>query len=573
MDRSSPENLILVTCQPDGIALVTINRPKSLNSLTKSMMTDLAKAFKSLDADDSVLVIILSGSGRSFCSGVDLTSAEDVFKGDVKDMESDPVAQMERCRKPIIGAIGGFAVTAGFEIALACDVLVASKGAKFMDTHARFGIFPSWGLSQKLSRIIGPNRAREVSLAAMPLTAEQAERLGFVNHLVEESELLKKAREIATAIIKNNQDLVLRYKSVINDGLKLDLGHALTLEKERAHEYYNGMTKEQFKKMQEFIAGRGENENNVAFKFKQFDIVRDPSDHYYVRSNKSKKNKDCFTNVNNSVHMKIMREWKFLRKGLPESIYVRAYEDRIDLLRAVIVGAPSTPYHDGLFFFDIAFPSDYPHQPPKVYYRSHGLRLNPNLYENGNVCLSLINTWDGNKNERWNSSSSTILQVLVSIQGLVLIDRPYFNEPAYAKVKNKSNKYWLDKSNAYNEDVFALSCKTMIYVLGKPPGNFEGFVSDHFCKRGEDILAAVKAYRDGHVIVGYYRHDNSSSSSQVSVSDNFESNMNKLCLELKKAFRRELKMPLDMEPDWVAENEWKQGILNKIIAVLKWICE
>ncbi|GMP76313.1 hypothetical protein CsSME_00033049 [Camellia sinensis var. sinensis] len=138
MDRSSPENLILVTCQPDGIALVTINRPKSLNSLTKSMMTDLAKAFKSLDADDSVLVIILSGSGRSFCSGVDLTSAEDVFKGDVKDMESDPVAQMERCRKPIIGAIGGFAVTAGFEIALACDVLVASKGAKFMDTHARF---------------------------------------------------------------------------------------------------------------------------------------------------------------------------------------------------------------------------------------------------------------------------------------------------------------------------------------------------------------------------------------------------------------------------------------------------
>ncbi|KAL7178304.1 hypothetical protein ACSBR2_031453 [Camellia fascicularis] len=257
MDRSSTENLILVTRQPDGIAFVTINRPKSLNSLTKPMMTDLARAFKSLDADDSVLVIILSGSGRSFCSGVDLTSAEDVFKGDVKDMESDPVAQMERCRKPIIGAIGGFAVTAGFEIALACDVLVASKGAKFMDTHARFGIFPSWGLSQKLSRIIGPNRAREVSLAATPLTAEQAERLGFVNHLVEESELLKKAREVAAAIIKNNQDLVLRYKSVINDGLKLDLGHALTLEKERAHEYYNGMTKEQFKKMQEFIAGRG----------------------------------------------------------------------------------------------------------------------------------------------------------------------------------------------------------------------------------------------------------------------------------------------------------------------------
>ncbi|KAH9683855.1 putative enoyl-CoA hydratase 1 (peroxisomal) [Citrus sinensis] len=239
-----------------GIAYVTINRPKSLNSLTRSMMADMAQAFKSLDKDESVLVIILSGSGRAFCSGVDLTSAEDVFKGDVKDVETDTVAQMERCRKPIIGAISGFAVTAGFEIALACDVLVAAKGAKFIDTHARFGIFPSWGLSQKLSRIIGPNRAREVSMAATPITAEQGERWGLVNHVVEEGELLKKARAVAEAMIKNNQDLVLRYKAVINDGLKLDLGHALALEKERAHDYYNGMTKEQFKKMQEFIAAR-----------------------------------------------------------------------------------------------------------------------------------------------------------------------------------------------------------------------------------------------------------------------------------------------------------------------------
>lgn len=137
MERYESEKLILVKREPNGIAYVTINRPKSLNSLTKSMMTDMAQAFKSLDRDDSVRVIILSGSGRAFCSGVDLTSAEDVFKGDVKDLESDPVAQMERARKPIIGAIGGFAVTAGFEIALACDIVVAAKGAKFIDTHAR----------------------------------------------------------------------------------------------------------------------------------------------------------------------------------------------------------------------------------------------------------------------------------------------------------------------------------------------------------------------------------------------------------------------------------------------------
>ncbi|KAL2338946.1 hypothetical protein Fmac_013392 [Flemingia macrophylla] len=257
MDWASPENLILVKREPNGVALVTINRPASLNSLTRSMMVDLAQAFKRLDRDESVRVIILTGSGRAFCSGVDLTAAEDVFKGDVKDPESDTVLQMERCRKPIIGAIKGFAITAGFEIALACDILVAAKGSLFMDTHARFGIFPSWGLSQKLSRIIGVNRAREVSLTAMPLTAEVAERLGFVNHVVEDGDVLKKSREIAEAIVKNNQDLVLRYKAVINDGIKLDLGTALSLEKERAVDYYNGMTKEQFRKMQEFIAGRG----------------------------------------------------------------------------------------------------------------------------------------------------------------------------------------------------------------------------------------------------------------------------------------------------------------------------
>lgn len=138
---SSSGDLILVNREPTGVAFVTINRPKQLNSLTRSMIVDLALAFKSLDADDSVRVIVITGLGRAFCSGVDLTSAAEVFKGDVKDVETDAVAQMERCRKPIIGAIGGFAVTAGFEIALACDILVAAKGTKFIDTHARYILF------------------------------------------------------------------------------------------------------------------------------------------------------------------------------------------------------------------------------------------------------------------------------------------------------------------------------------------------------------------------------------------------------------------------------------------------
>lgn len=119
-----------------------------------------------------------------------------------------------------------------------CCSFIEISGTKYC--YDRFGIFPSWGLSQKLGRIIGVNKAREVSLTAIPLTAEEAEKRGLVNQVVEGSELLKKAREVAEAILKNNQDLVVRYKSVINDGLKLDLGQALTLEKV-IHNYFESL--------------------------------------------------------------------------------------------------------------------------------------------------------------------------------------------------------------------------------------------------------------------------------------------------------------------------------------------
>ncbi|KAL9259066.1 putative ubiquitin-conjugating enzyme E2 25 [Drosera capensis] len=117
----------------------------------------------------------------------------------------------------------------------------------------------------------------------------------------------------------------------------------------------------------------------------------------------------------------------------PGEGFARVYETRMDLLRAVILGADGTPYHDGAFFFDVFFPADYPNSPPHVYYHSGGLRLNPNLYVNGYVCLSLLNTWQGNSNQRWRPGYSTTLQVLVSIQGLVLNAKPYFNEPRYEK--------------------------------------------------------------------------------------------------------------------------------------------
>lgn len=120
----------------------------------------------------------------------------------------------------------------------------------------RVGIFPSWGLSQRLQRAIGPYRARELSLTATPLDAHTAEKWGLVNRVVPPTELLPTARDIAQAILRNHDQLVLKYKAVINDGFKLPLAHALKLEQERGHEYYANMKPEEFAAMQEFISGR-----------------------------------------------------------------------------------------------------------------------------------------------------------------------------------------------------------------------------------------------------------------------------------------------------------------------------
>ncbi|XP_057805932.1 probable ubiquitin-conjugating enzyme E2 23 [Salvia miltiorrhiza] len=225
--------------------------------------------------------------------------------------------------------------------------------------------------------------------------------------------------------------------------------------------------------------------------FKGFDIVRDPLDHHFLGSQ----------NQNNATRKwlkKVQQDWDILQNNLPEDIYVRVYEDRMDLLRAVIVGAYGTPYQDGLFFFDFHLPPEYPDVPPSAYYHSGGWRINPNLYEEGKVCLSLLNTWTGRGNEVWDSSTSSILQVLVSLQGLVLNSKPYFNEAGYDKQVGTAEGE--KNSLSYNENTFLLNCKTMMYLIRRPPKDFEDLVSEHFRKRGPYILKACDAYMKGNLI-------------------------------------------------------------------------
>ncbi|PWA61009.1 ubiquitin-conjugating enzyme 23 [Artemisia annua] len=225
--------------------------------------------------------------------------------------------------------------------------------------------------------------------------------------------------------------------------------------------------------------------------FKGFDIVKDPLDHYYLGVGGQ-------NTAGRRWLKKVQQDWNSLKKNLPDGIYVRVYENRMDLLRAVIVGAYGTPYQNGLFFFDFHLPPEYPDVPPSAYYHSGGWRINPNLYEEGKVCLSLLNTWAGRGNEVWDPSSSTILQVLVSLQGLVLNSKPYFNEAGYDKQVGTAEGE--KNSLSYNENTFLLNCKTMMYLMRRPPKDFEDLVKEHFRERGYYILKACDAYMKGYLI-------------------------------------------------------------------------
>ncbi|KAH7574876.1 hypothetical protein ACOSP7_005824 [Xanthoceras sorbifolium] len=252
--------------------------------------------------------------------------------------------------------------------------------------------------------------------------------------------------------------------------------------------------------------------------FKRFDIAKDPRDHSFLGSSEQ-------TNSGRKWLRKIQQDWNILQNNLPDGIYVRVYEDRMDLLRAVIVGAYGTPYQDGLFFFDFHLPPSYPDVPPSAYYHSGGWRINPNLYEEGNVCLSLLNTWTGRGNEVWDPTSSSILQVLVSLQGLVLNSRPYFNEAGYDKQVGTAEGE--KNSLGYNENTFLLNCKMMMYLMRKPPKDFEELVKDHFRRRGYYILKACDAYMKGYLI--------GSLTEDASVSDKDDANSTSVGFKLMLA--------------------------------------
>ncbi len=257
------EQLIL-TEKRDGICLVTLNRPDALNALSSPLRAALADTLSELAGDTETAVIILTGAGRAFTVGLDLKELGGEVAEKPVATATDLSDAMAALPQPVIGAVNGYAITGGFELALMCDFLIASTEARFADTHARVGVVPGWGLSQRLPRLIGINRAKELSLTGNFLDARQAESWGLVNRVVAPGELLDTAFALARDIVSTEPVTRAEILRIMDEGWSDTLAHGLEVEQQasRAHRSTGIQAAEQIAARREGIQQRGRTQSH-----------------------------------------------------------------------------------------------------------------------------------------------------------------------------------------------------------------------------------------------------------------------------------------------------------------------
>ncbi len=225
--------LVLYELEGDSsaqVAVITLNRPTALNALSHALIAQLVDALDRAHADDAVGAIVLTGQGKAFSAGVDLKeiSANPTVLNDDTAM----LKAFKQLRKPLIGAINGYVMTGGLELALQCDLLYASTSAVFADTHTKVGLLPTWSMSQRLPRLIGIARAKEMSLSGRKIDAHLAERWGLVNRVFAPDELLPAAIALGLEIAANDRVAVQGIRALI------DHGNGLPIEAALEHEYH-----------------------------------------------------------------------------------------------------------------------------------------------------------------------------------------------------------------------------------------------------------------------------------------------------------------------------------------------
>ena len=219
-----------------GIGRITFNRPQVMNAITPGMLKELKAAVLEAGKDGNVRVIVLTGAGRAFSAGVDLKAMGDakLINGKVGDFLDVPARELivtiRSVPKAVICLVNGFCFTGAVEIMLACDIVIASEDAKIGDTHAKWGLRPTWGMSARLPRRVGYLKARELSFTAEAITGKEAERIGLINMAAPADRLEETLQTMAKKIMVNSAQSIAAYKQLYNANESLGLDKSLDLE-------------------------------------------------------------------------------------------------------------------------------------------------------------------------------------------------------------------------------------------------------------------------------------------------------------------------------------------------------
>ena len=217
------------------VGIVTMNRPETLNALSSAVFADLLKAFDVVENDEEIYVVVVTGAGRSFVAGADISemATMNVVEGkNFGDLGNQAMLRLERMEKPTIAAINGFALGGGCELSMACDIRIASEKAKFGQPEVGLGITPGFAGTQRLPRIVGISKAMELILTAKVIGAEEAKAIGLVSEVYPADELMPKALELANAICANAQIAVKESKRCIRKGMQTDIYTGCAFEAE-----------------------------------------------------------------------------------------------------------------------------------------------------------------------------------------------------------------------------------------------------------------------------------------------------------------------------------------------------
>ena len=230
---SNYNNLIFE--KQDNIGVLKINRPKAMNALNTETICELSQIIDEINLDQDIKVLVVTGEGKAFVAGADIVEMKDKTSEEARvfaELGMRLFRKIELMEKPVIAAVNGFALGGGCELSMSCDIRLAGEKAKFGQPEVGLGITPGFGGTQRMSRLVGLAKAKELIFTAKMINAAEAEKIGLVNSVVPQEELMDKVMEMAKQIAQNSPMAVKYAKSAINRGYETDIETAMYIEKD-----------------------------------------------------------------------------------------------------------------------------------------------------------------------------------------------------------------------------------------------------------------------------------------------------------------------------------------------------